>query len=205
MDIQPERKISSLHQIGHLSHAITCPKCHSVFVTEKECEACGYQMGVDKLGEPFGLKSFFGIKEEYQFIYPWTFRLLNIGLVKEKTILKYRGVLRRRFETLMTYFSMNKGSSEERKLFLFEAKEIIHEYWLCRGKLSQLWIIAERIEGLPFHASIVEELKVCESKGLPRLKLQKEGILPPPFITKLILGVVFVVGASYLTFLALLR
>ncbi len=206
MDTQTEKSVSSLYKIGQVSKTLMCPKCHSIFVTEKECEACGYQIGIDKLGEPFGLKSFFGIRDEYQFSYPWLFRLVPFGFgLQSKGLTKYRGALRRRFETLMTYFSLEKGSNEERKLFLFEAREIIQEYWNCHGKLSHLWVMTERIEEQPFFMTLIEDLKEYEQRKRVPLQFKWEGLLPPSFVLKLLVGIIFIVGSAYLTFLALLR
>ena len=43
-----------------------CPKCESLFITSKECEACGYQFAIDRIGEPYGQKSLYSLKTFFQ-------------------------------------------------------------------------------------------------------------------------------------------
>ena len=42
-----------------------CQFCQSVFITDKACESCGRSMTYHLIGEPFGVKSYYGIKERY--------------------------------------------------------------------------------------------------------------------------------------------
>lgn len=205
-------KIHALYDIGTISEAKACPKCHSVFISEKECEACGFQFHIDQLGEPFGHRSFFSLRDEYHFSSPWAFRFLAIGISTQSSVIqKYQGALERRLKVLMEYFSLGDENEERRRLFLFEAKELIFEYWLTQGKLSRVWRSLELLEGKILYQPLSELLieldkRVHPKDSLKDLRLVKTwfkgaslgGLLPLTFLIKFLIGSTAVIGASYL-------
>lgn len=208
----PKKEIHALYDIGTISQAKSCPKCHSIFLSDDECEACGYQLKIDLLGEPFGYRSFFSLKEGYEFIHPWTFRFLLIGVLKENSaIKKYRGVMERRLTILVNYFILNDDSDDKRRLFIFEAREIIQEYWHVHGKLSRLWRRLEPLESHPLFHILSNDLVEFEKRPHPTQEWKSFenwknalyearlwGLIPMTFALKLFLGMGAVLAASYL-------
>ena len=118
-----------------------CPNCGGLFVTERECESCSYQFGVDLLGEPFGERSFFELESDYHANLSFLERLLP----RERRFLKknhkrYLNHLKRRFDILVDYFSHQQGHANEKKkkLFLLEAKFLIEAYAAEGGNMALL-------------------------------------------------------------------
>ncbi len=118
-----------------------CPKCGSVFITERECESCSYQFWVDLLGVPFGERSFFEIKSDYDAARGLPGRLLprrwHFTRAKHR---RYLSHLRRRFGLLLDYFSRERGQKnrEEEKFFFLEAELLIETYILEGGEAHLL-------------------------------------------------------------------
>lgn len=149
----------------------TCPKCSSVFVTDTECEGCGYQLSFDALGEPFGEKSFFNLRDEYLHQHNLHYLLVGLGLVKKnKEQKKYERKALKRLEVLCQYFfTQQEKDREKRRLFLFEAQEVLKELVKFKIPKSYLWIILEKGEDHPFFETLSKELKVEE--------LERDGVL----------------------------
>ena len=105
----------------------SCPKCGSLFVTKKECESCGFQFWIDLLGEPFGERSFFNLRDEFHHTNTWYYRFAFLDSVKNSQVARrYKRSLYKRFEILCGYFFDEVDQNKERrKLFLFEANEIL--------------------------------------------------------------------------------
>lgn len=190
----------------------TCPKCGSYFVTKKECESCGFQFWIDLLGEPFGERSFFNLRDQFQHQYSWHYRFAFLKSVKESQVAKrYKRSLYKRFEILCGYFFDEFDEDKERrKLFLFEANEIMNEVWLWGGSLSQLWLMLEQGEHHPLFQVLASELKQIDNQEKTKLNLKDIvvhekffGTFSYLFLLKVFTGFSAVIGASYL-FLKLL-
>lgn len=55
-----------------------CEFCQSVYLTDNICESCGRSVRYDLIGQPFGYKSFYGIKERYVKALPLLVRLYPV-------------------------------------------------------------------------------------------------------------------------------
>ena len=144
----------------------TCPKCSSVFVTEKECEACGYQLAFDALGEPFGERSFFNLKDELLHQYKFRYMAIRLNFLKKNPVIKkYERKCLKRLEVLCDYFfNQQDKDREKRRLFLFEAQEILKELVQLKIPKSYLWMILEKGEEHPFFETLSKELKNDENE-----------------------------------------
>jgi hypothetical protein len=142
-----------------------CPSCSSVFITKKECESCGLQFWVDLVGEPFGERSFFVMQEDFIFNTPAFSKLLpKQRFLKLSFVQKYRRALLKRFEVLLGYFFDEvEEDRARRKVFLFEANQIIGEYVKLDGNPSALWALIDRGEKHPLAAGLYESLKKAET------------------------------------------
>lgn len=149
----------------------TCPKCGSYFVTKKECESCGFQFWVDLLGDPFGERSFFNLREQFQHQYQWHYRFAFLKTVKESKVVKrYLRTLYKRFEILCGYFFDEFDKDKERRrLFLFEATEIMNEVSLWGGGLSQLWLMLEKGDHHPLFKKLASELQDIEGHSKSKI------------------------------------
>ncbi len=63
MEINPNQKMEYLSRPSRLIKK--CINCSSVYINDKECEACGYQFLDPDLGEPVDERSFYSIRETY--------------------------------------------------------------------------------------------------------------------------------------------
>jgi hypothetical protein len=63
MEINPNQKMEYLSRPSRLIRK--CINCGSIYITDKECEACGYQLLDPDLGEPVDERSFYSIRETY--------------------------------------------------------------------------------------------------------------------------------------------
>ncbi len=109
-----------------------CPYCKSVFLTDKSCESCGRSLLYHPIGEPFGAKSFYGMKERYIENQNALVKFFPIYENKNSNIAKsYVRNLSKRFTDLVSAFnSDNLIESHQRKLFYVESIEIIDELLL---------------------------------------------------------------------------
>lgn len=104
----------------------TCPKCASIFMTDSECEGCGYQLDYNPLGEAFGEKSFYSLKELY-----WNerSRLVQLwpDLERKKSLdaQKYLRDLHHRYELLLNF--LLGESEEDRSFYWIEFKDTCFE------------------------------------------------------------------------------
>lgn len=132
-----------------------CPFCKSVYLTDTHCEACGRSLQYDPVGEPFGAKSFFAIKERYienfdvlTLFYP-NFENKNSAEAKA-----YGRKLQKRLIDLLDYFQYREAfydedSLQERKLFYIEAKFIIEELISYDVAMNHLLdILEQKAEGV---------------------------------------------------------
>jgi len=117
-----------------------CPSCKSVFLTDNLCEACGRSLLYHPIGEPFGPKSFYGIKERYVEGQHAFYRFFPQFEDKtSKYANSYKRNLSKRFTDLLEAFHSDEELvKENRKLFYAESMEIIDE--LLRYNVSALMI-----------------------------------------------------------------
>ena len=135
-----------------------CPKCRSIFITKRECESCGYRLNFDKVGEPFGKRSFFEREELYKKIPPW--KKLFGRRAHDRRLRK----LDHRLGLLIDYcLDEFDGDEEKRNLFFIEIRAIgdalVHaggERYLSKAK--------ERCTGssMPF---LIQSLEVQKELG----------------------------------------
>ncbi|MFA6238379.1 MAG: hypothetical protein WC635_13685 [Bacteriovorax sp.] len=106
-----------------------CPFCKSVFIDEKSCEACGRSMLYHPVGEPFGPKSFYAIKERYVESMPFFNRVFPQFEDKTNLIAKsYVRKLSKRFADLVAAFNtQDMIANEQRSSFYVESVAIIDE------------------------------------------------------------------------------
>ncbi|MCF8058742.1 MAG: hypothetical protein K9K67_05565 [Bacteriovoracaceae bacterium] len=191
-----------------------CPRCASVFVTKKECESCGYQFWIDLLGEPFGARSFFNIRDVFQHQYKWLYRFSFLGSVRKSShVSRYKRSLIKRLEILCGYFFDEFDEDKERrKLFLFEAREIMNEVFLWGGSLSQMWLMLEKGERHPLFQNLSSQLSELEQSRSLKVPIKEKikafriyGTIPFVFITKLFIGISAIVLAAFLVMKVLLN
>ena len=100
-----------------------CEFCQSVYLTDNLCESCGRSVRYDLIGDPFGHKSFYGIKERYIQALPAPVRLYpfleNIKSPEAKALIRQ---LQKRLGDLAHILE-----HEQKKLFDIEALEIMNE------------------------------------------------------------------------------
>lgn len=127
-----------------------CPFCKSIYLTDTQCEACGRSLQYDPVGEPFGGKSFFAIKERY--IETFDVLTLFYPTFEDKTSNEakaYGRKLQKRLIDLLDYFQFreafyDEASLHERKLFYIECKFVIEELIQYDTSLNHLMEILEQ-------------------------------------------------------------
>lgn len=104
-----------------------CPKCQSVFVSDFECETCGYHLDFDPYGAPMGPKSFYALREQHITSRP--LKGLNNELLAHfypDWKRQYQRNLIHRYRLLVEYF-VSDQKDQRRKYFLIELKDMITE------------------------------------------------------------------------------
>lgn len=125
-----------------------CPQCEGVFVTDEECESCGFQLRKDKIGSPFGNKSLYEIRDRYwQEIGPFVLRFPFLERKKSDSCVKYKRRLLLRYNTLLDYFYNNKNYDyDERRLFLIEFKDLLLELIQYDVSEDLIWYRASEMD-----------------------------------------------------------
>jgi hypothetical protein len=135
-----EEKLSTPLLDGHDYKPVkSCPKCKSVFVTDSECEGCGFQLTYTPLGEAFGERSFYGLKDSYwmhrsKLVKQWP----SLERKKSKEALKYKRDLLHRYDLLLGF--LLGVSDEDRSFYWIEFKDLsieLCEYSINPNELSQ--------------------------------------------------------------------
>jgi len=110
-----------------------CLACHSVYLTETRCEACGRSLKYHQIGEPFSGKSYFGIKERYNESLPLIVRLYpffeNIESPEAFSLIKH--LVKRFDDLLLALASDGLIENENRRFFYIEILAIadtLHDY-----------------------------------------------------------------------------
>jgi len=106
-----------------------CPRCQSVYLTDKECEACGFQLNFNFIGKPFGHMCFYDIHENFYRM--GTLRKLAYFTIDKKysRYLKYELAIKRRLDNLLKYFFDHIDPVEaNRKYFYLELTHLVAEF-----------------------------------------------------------------------------
>ena len=119
-----------------------CPSCGSLHVTKTQCESCGLQFGLDVIGEPFGPRSFFTLKDDFDALIKSIdilhFRFRPGHYVRKPEVQRYLRHLLKRYNDLIHF--LTDYDLDHDRLFLYETKEIMNEYARYVGDLSALYI-----------------------------------------------------------------
>ncbi len=158
-----------------------CPSCHSIYVTKGQCESCGLQFGLDVVGEPFGSRSFFTLKDDFDSsLTKWNYiewRLSSEVFLKKPQVKRYIRHMLKRFEDLVSYFAGldfievpedTDGSENHIRLFMFEAREIMKEYQRFSTDLSALFITLKKFAPEVGDADAISEELLVDLHGLER-------------------------------------
>lgn len=120
-----------------------CRFCHSVFLDDHFCETCGRSVHYHPIGNPFGPKSFYGLKEQYINSLNYFLRFFpQFENYKSLSAQSYVRRLSKRFSDLLSAFnSRDVILPEQEILFVAECKKLIDElilYGVDAKLLSQL-------------------------------------------------------------------
>lgn len=148
----------------------SCPKCESYFLTETACEACGYQLDFEKLGEPLGDKSFYSMREFY-----WSqlssiekannFQLENKSSEKAK---RYIGRILMRYNDLLEFFySENARSNPHFNIFFLELKDLVLELMKYDIPEKEIWkrVTDTESDGEDFEISLYQRIAYAIETG----------------------------------------
>jgi uncharacterized C2H2 Zn-finger protein len=127
----PSLQASSRPEIplGEYQPAKRCPNCQSVFLTDSSCEACGRSLFFHPIGEPFGAKSFYAIKERYiASLGPFLGYFPFFENQKSAGAKSYSRHLNKRFDHLLSAFgSLETMGMDKRGFFYAEILELMDE------------------------------------------------------------------------------
>lgn len=106
-----------------------CRYCQSVFIDELVCESCGRSMLYHPVGDPFGPKSFYGIKQRYvESFHAFNRFFPQFENHQSAPARSYVRNLSKRFSDLISAFNTPEMiASKDRKLFYVESIELIDE------------------------------------------------------------------------------
>lgn len=154
---------------SHFESIKRCPKCSSVFLTDRECEGCGYQFDYNPLGEPLGDKSFYSIRESY-----WSqlssLERANRSLESKKgeKAKRYISKIILRYNNLLDFFydSSNQNDANYR-LYFYELKDIILELISYDVPEKEIWscVTKAEAEGSEFELSFYQRISEAISEG----------------------------------------
>lgn len=106
-----------------------CPECHSIYIKENRCDDCGRLIKIDRLGNPFGPRSFYALKEKYLDSLPC--------LVKFFPFFEdYSGTKALRYKREL-FLRLKAFGEEERldDLFIIEINDLVRELTLYEKSL----------------------------------------------------------------------
>lgn len=136
-----------------------CPHCQSVFIDDQKCDACGVNLNYSRVGDAYGTRSFYGIKEKYVDTLSTLAKIYPIFEDKNSNVaFAYTRHLTKRFALLIDAFSKDEIKEQESKrLFYLELKDLMFEM-LEYGKDAKL--IAFQIENslMETHSLLAQEL-----------------------------------------------
>lgn len=190
--MQQERLVTRMDSLDKIKSKI-CPSCRSVFITATECESCGLQFKVDPLGEPYGEKSFYGMREKFNLEWPLSVRLGWSTLNGQKPqAQRYRRFLEHRLEILMKYFFTTiEENRERRKLFLIECEDLLEELGQLGADIQKLFDKNDEHSRHPLYSHISDLYLAAEMKPVTRTSVISNwlnepiaGLLRPSFLMK---------------------
>lgn len=173
-----------------------CPYCQSVYITDKLCEACGRSMIYHPIGEPFGSKSFYGIKERYIESQHSFYRFFPQFEDKDSSLASsYKRNLSKRFTDLLEAFNTDEPTvKESRKLFYAESMEIIDELLLYNVPAKLISAVLEDNDASLVGRELLVYLQNAEANFKVSKKWQQEfldykiwGVLRVEFTIKIVL------------------
>lgn len=144
-----------------------CPNCQSVYLTDINCEACGRSLLYHPIGDPFGAKSLYGMKERYYAGFAPIIKLFPYFENKSgPQALAYRRQLLKRFDDLLGAFG-NTGEilNENRRFFYVEILELTDE--LLRYGLDPIILQLKIEELIPETGSLLSQ-KILEYLQMSR-------------------------------------
>lgn len=123
-----------------------CPNCQSVYLSDTKCEDCGRSLSYHPIGEPFGAKSLYGIKERYHESFNVLLKYYPIFENKKgEEARSYVRNLTKRFDALLVAFGENDSMvANNRRLFYVEFLELMDE--LLRYGIGAM-VLQNKIEG----------------------------------------------------------
>ena len=176
-----------------------CPKCHSYFVSEDECESCGFQINFDVVGNEFGPRSFFFMKEVFVENLTLIEGFLPQNLLNklEKT-LKYKRLIFKRYKELLGAWISYPASHD---YITLECRHIVREYILLGGTGKELSLFLT--DDMSSFTDIYNEIIKAEEErdaGNTKSSLISNELL---FLLKFVSILALVSFAFYLVFLFL--
>lgn len=146
-----------------------CQFCNSVYINEKLCEFCGRSMLYHPVGEAFGPKSFYGIKERYiQNLQTFTRMYPQFEDRKSPIAKSYVRQLSKRFTDLLSAFNTaDVIAADDRKLFYIESMELIDELLRYETHASILQALLEENDGSLIGAELLYYLAHSGSRIEP--------------------------------------
>lgn len=157
--IEIDQGISSLNTVKFLDRVEEikrCPLCNSIYITDKECESCMYQLKYDRLGGIHGSGGFLELRDDY---FDELFEIQKwFPIFERKRSLKLDRLMRKSLYRFKEIFSwLDRGDNlfqggELVKLYLWELKEIVDfvslysSYW---SKLENVFLELEKKQ-LPY-------------------------------------------------------
>lgn len=176
-----------------------CPKCKSYFLTEKECESCGFQLNFDVIGNDFGPRSFYFMKELFIENDSWLEDKLPRSFYnQQKKTVKFKRQILRRFRELLDFTNF---STVNDSYILLECRSIIREYISLGGKANDLSLYLDR-ESV-FFQTLSGDIHKCHLEYLLEKKNLKEKWINKhtTFFFKYILLISLISFCSYILFL----
>lgn len=173
-----------------------CPSCHSVYLTDSLCEACGRSLLYHPVGEPFGPKSFYGIKERYlESQHPFYRFFPQFEDKNSKYANSYKRNLSKRFTDLLEAFNSDEQMvKENRKLFYAESMEIIDELLRYNVSPTLIQAVLEENDASLVGRELLFYLQNAQKSVLSSKKWQQEfldyrlwGVVRVEFAIKVIL------------------
>ena len=146
------------------SHYKKCPKCRSFFITESECESCGFQFK-KKLESVFSHRSFYALKDDYNREMEIFYRFLPKLISKNHPIRKKYVILYlNRSKKLIQYFSHSDHSPERLRLFLSEFEALCEEAFQLKVTTENFFEIIEKCENDILRQKLFEITSVTQAK-----------------------------------------
>jgi hypothetical protein len=167
-----------------------CPYCESIYINDRQCEACGRLLDKHFLGEPFGVKSFYQLRANFWHERHPLFKVMPAPYFIPKILKeRYRLQLLTRLMALYQYFLLDDEElleSEQRNYFFEELKEVV-------GELASFGqTVAPLLERLDVVATKLEEKNLSTIKGQQQTLMEVvsasyEQVGPLPSFLKLML------------------